>query len=322
MNTLTADSGSTKTTWLLTADSGASLPHITTQGINPFHMSPSDMRRIITDELLPAIAAPQREAITEIHFYGAGCTPEKSPILRDILASLFPSAHSITVDSDMLGAAKALFADQPGIACILGTGANSCLYDGKQIVANISPMGYILGDEGSGAVIGKTFLNALYKGPHRDFIPTFEKETGLTLPVIINKVYREPLPNRFLASLAPFIHSHLQDQEWIAQHVTQCFRDFFRNNVSHYTTHLSSLTPQLTSLPLGGAGGGCPFPQGGSRRGSFSPSSRGESEGGSIRGLKRVGFVGSIAFHFREQLLQAAADEGYTVSKILKEPLQ
>ena len=305
MYTLTADSGSTKTTWLLTADSGASLPHITTQGINPFHMSPQDMRRIIIDELLPAIAAPQRGAITEIRFYGAGCTKEKSPILRDILASLFPSAHSITVDSDMLGAAKALFADQPGIACILGTGANSCLYDGKQIVANISPMGYILGDEGSGAVIGKTFLNALYKGPHRDFIPTFEKETGLTLPVIINKVYREPLPNRFLASLAPFIHSHLEDQEWIAQHVTQCFRDFFRNNVSHYTTHLSSFTPQLTSLPLRGAGGGCSSPQGGSRRGAVP-----------------VGFVGSIAFHFREQLLQAAADEGYTVSKILKEPLQ
>ena len=305
MYTLTADSGSTKTTWLLTTDSGASLPHITTQGINPFHMSPSDMRRIITDELLPAIAAPQltslplggagggwRGAITEIHFYGAGCTPEKSPILRDILADLFPSAQSITVDSDMLGAAKALFADQPGIACILGTGANSCLYDGKQIVANISPMGYILGDEGSGAVIGKTFLNALYKGPHRDFIPTFERETGLTLPDIINKVYREPLPNRFLASLAPFIHSHLEDQQWIAQHVTQCFRDFFRNNVSHYTTHLSSLDLR-------------PSPLGGSRRGAFP-----------------VGFVGSIAFHFREQLLQAAADEGYTVSKILKEPLQ
>ena len=309
MYTLTADSGSTKTTWLLTADSGASLPHITTQGINPFHMSPSDMRRIITDELLPAISAPQFTSlpqggagggwrgapITEIHFYGAGCTPEKSPILRDILASLFPSAHSITVDSDMLGAAKALFADQPGIACILGTGANSCLYDGKQIVANISPMGYILGDEGSGAVIGKTFLNALYKGPHRDFIPTFEKETGLTLPDIINKVYREPLPNRFLASLAPFIHSHLEDQQWIAQHVTQCFRDFFRNNVSHYTSYLSSSEP--------------------SKEGSIR-------EIREIRGPKRVGFVGSIAFHFREQLLQAAADEGYTVSKILKEPLQ
>lgn len=300
MFTLTADSGSTKTTWLLTtppdaAGTSETKTYITTQGINPFHMSPSDMRRIIIDELLPAIAAPKRGAITEINFYGAGCTKEKSPILRDILASLFPSAHSITVDSDMLGAAKALFADQPGIACILGTGANSCLYDGKQIVANISPMGYILGDEGSGAVIGKTFLNALYKGPHRDFIPTFEQETGLTLPDIINKVYREPLPNRFLASLAPFIHSHLQDQEWIAQHVTQCFRDFFRNNVSHYTTHLPSSEP--------------------SKEGSIRDIRE-------IRGLERVGFVGSIAFHFREQLLQAAADEGYTVSKILKEPLQ
>jgi len=288
MYTLTADSGSTKTTWLLTKNSRPSpsgeteeASRFTTQGINPFHMSPSDMRRIISDELLAAIvkdgSADIAKSITRIHFYGAGCTKEKSPILKDILASFFPDAQTITVDSDMLGAAKALFADQPGIACILGTGANSCLYDGKQIVSNISPMGYILGDEGSGAVIGKTFLNALYKGQHRDFIPTFEKETGLTLPDIINKVYREPLPNRFLASLAPFIKSHIEDQEWIAQHVTQCFRDFFRCNVSHY----QSLTPH--------------------------PSS--------------VGFVGSIAYHFREQLLQAAADEGYTVSKILKEPL-
>ena len=324
MYTLTADSGSTKTTWLLTAASGTSDPkkmgeRFTTQGINPFHMSPADMRRIISDELLPAIASPvpsvpqftslppsegsRRGAITEINFYGAGCTKEKSPILRDILASLFPEAQTITVDSDMLGAAKALFADQPGIACILGTGANSCLYDGQQIISNISPMGYILGDEGSGAVIGKTFLNALYKGQHRDFIPTFEKETGLTLPDIINKVYREPLPNRFLASLAPFIKAHLQDQEWIAQHVTQCFREFFRNNVSHYNSHPSSLNSHPSSLndptPREGAGGGQ----------------------GSWLGAFPVGFVGSIAYHFREQLLQAAADEGYTVSKILKEPL-
>ena len=101
--------------------------------------------------------------------------------------------------SDMLGAAKALFNNKPGIACILGTGSNSCLYDGEKIVENISPMGYILGDEGSGAVIGKTFLNCLYKGAHRDFITVFESETGLTLPDIINKVYRGPLPNRFLA---------------------------------------------------------------------------------------------------------------------------
>lgn len=318
MFTLTADSGSTKTTWLLTTDSGASLPHITTQGINPFHMSPSDMRRIISDELLPAIgqegSADVAKSIIEINFYGAGCTKEKSPILRDILASLFPYAQRITVDSDMLGAAKALFADQPGIACILGTGANSCLYDGQQIISNISPMGYILGDEGSGAVIGKTFLNSLYKGQHRDFIPTFEKETGLTLPAIINKVYREPLPNRFLASLAPFIRSHIQDQEWIAQHVTQCFRDFFRNNVSHYTSQPSSLISQPSSLT--------PHPSMGESEGSsirgLEPSTRGES----WRGAVPVGFVGSIAFHFRDQLLQAAADEGYTVSKILKEPLQ
>ncbi len=375
MYTLTADSGSTKTTWLLTAASESTSPdageHFTTQGINPFHMSAPDMRRIISDELLPAIAS-HASLITEIRFYGAGCTKEKSPILRDILASLFPQAQRITVDSDMLGAAKALFADLPGIACILGTGANSCLYDGQQIISNISPMGYILGDEGSGAVIGKTFLGALYKGQHRDFIPVFEKETGLTLPDIINKVYREPLPNRFLASLAPFIKAHLQEQPWIEQHVIDCFRAFFRNNVSHYLTRDKKSTGDVGATPFGSPvsrGTETPATNNGSTtsngqcsmlNGQWSmvngqpaqadlqsdcseykdlQSERPNSQFSTLRSALRgtlfskdkknsqfdlstpVGFVGSIAFHFRDQLLQAAADEGYTISKIMKEPL-
>ena len=298
MYTLTADSGSTKTTWLLThttvgesasqPSSEEPAPHttveesatpsqttLTTQGINPFHMPVSTMRDIITGELITQEAFPDPAAIDEIHFFGAGCTQEKSPLLHDLLQSLFPAATVVEVGSDMLGAAKALFGDKPGIACILGTGSNSCLYDGHSIVSNVSPMGYVLGDEGSGAVLGKTFLNALYKGTHQDFIPVFEADTGLTLPIIIDKVYRQPMPNRFLASLAPFIKSHIT-QPWISEMVINSFRLFFQNNVKHYLP---------ASVPV------------------------------------EISFVGSIAYHFQEQLRIAAAAEGLTISKILKEPL-
>ncbi|MBQ0072912.1 MAG: ATPase [Prevotella sp.] len=224
---LTADSGSTKTTWVL-GDR-----RFSTQGINPFHMTEEVMRGIITDELLQQMKDAEALSVSEIHFFGAGCTKEKSPLLATILRDVFRNASLVEVDSDMLGAAKALFGSTEGIACILGTGANSCLYDGERIVSNVSPMGYILGDEGSGAVIGKTFLNALYKGGHQDFVPVFESETGLTLPQVIQRVYREPMPNRFLASLCPFVKRHLSEQ-WIEEMVVDCFRLFFRNNTRHY----------------------------------------------------------------------------------------
>lgn len=225
--TLTADSGSTKTTWV-TSDA-----RIVTQGINPYHMSREQIEGIIKEELMPQLHSLTNEQITEVHFYGAGCTKDASMVLVEILREFFPNTTKVEVDSDMLGAARALFHDKEGVACILGTGANSCLYQHGRIVSNVSPMGYILGDEGSGAVLGRTFLNALYKGGHHDMIEIFEKETGLTQSDIIERVYRQPLPNRFLASLAPFIKAHA-DCKWIDQMVTECFKQFFRCNVKHY----------------------------------------------------------------------------------------
>ena len=133
----------------------------------------------------------------------------------------------------MLGAAKALLGNDEGIACILGTGANSCLYDGKTIIANIPPMGYILGDEGSGAVLGRTFLNRLYKEGHTATQQIFEEYTALTLADIIQRVYREPAPNRFLASIAPFIKEHI-NEPWIEETVEDNFRLFFKRNFARY----------------------------------------------------------------------------------------
>ena len=235
---LIADSGSTKTDWKLecvngSLSTGEGGGRCLTQGINPFHMSEDTVLGVLRNELLPQLGA-LASSVEEIEFYGAGCTAAKIHVMQRLLSEVFPSAKNIVVGSDMLGAAKALLGNEEGIACILGTGANSCLYDGEKITANVSPMGYILGDEGSGAVIGKTFINELYKGGHSDFINVFEKETGFTQTDIIQKVYREPLPNRFLASLSKFIGAHIAEEQWIEDMVVDCFRDFFRKNVRHY----------------------------------------------------------------------------------------
>lgn len=228
---LLADSGSTKTDWCV-IDGGRVVFRVTGHGINPFQQDFDDIRRIINDEL--ASKLDDASLIDEVEFYGAGCRDDKIPELKRIISGLFVKAAKIEVCSDMLCAARALFGDGEGIACILGTGANSCLYDGKGIVANVPPLGYILGDEGSGAVLGKLFINALFKGglPER-LRDEFLAESGLTLAGIINKVYREPLANRFLAGMSPFIRAHLDDKG-VENLVVDNFRLFFRRNVSLY----------------------------------------------------------------------------------------
>ncbi len=267
--TLIADSGSTKTHWAL-AGSGSVLAQ--TQGINPVHQSREQMADILVKELLPHV--PHPSAINRIQFYGAGCTAANTAIVESLLTELFPAAR-VEVGTDLLGAARALFADRPGIACILGTGANSGLYNGRLMVANTPPLGYILGDEGSGANLGIRFLNALYKGRlPRHVAEDFERETQLTYADIIGRVYREPMANRFLASLTPFIHSQLYVPE-VSRLVEEAFTDFFRRNLSPYGRR---------DLP--------------------------------------VGFVGSIAFHFSQQLSRVAQREGYTMGEIVKAPIE
>ena len=144
-----------------------------------------------------------------------------------------------------MAAAHAVCGTEEGIACILGTGANSCLYDGVKIVRNVSPLGYILGDEGSGAVLGKLFINALFKGDMPENLRTeFLELSGFTLDDIIRRVYREPMANRWLASLSPFIHSHL-DSRQVNDLVVANFVDFFKKNVDHYSRK---------DLPVGAVG--------------------------------------------------------------------
>ena len=232
---LIADSGSTKTDWALVDASSAktdtSSPVMFTQGINPFHQSRQSILQVLRDELLPQLDGA---SVSSVKFYGSGVRPEMKPVMASMLREVFPQAETVEAHSDLLGAARALCGCKEGIACILGTGANSCLYDGQCVVQNTPALGYILGDEGSGAVLGKRFLHDLYGGLlSKEILLSFETETGLSLSEIISHVYRQPLANRFLASLSVFIHHHLSDPT-VRAVVIRNFEDFLRHHVRPY----------------------------------------------------------------------------------------
>ncbi|MBR1484488.1 MAG: ATPase [Prevotella sp.] len=226
---LIADSGSTKTDWALVNDEGSVL-FLHTQGINPIHQDEAAITAILTGELLPQLGGA---TVSQLFFYGSGVRPTEQPLMQRLLAQA-TGAQTVEAHGDLLGAARALCGDAEGVACILGTGANSCLYDGCRIVMNTPPLGYILGDEGSGAVLGITLLNALYKGILPEGLrQEFEAQYSLTLTDVIDRVYRQPMANRFLASLSPFVHAHLQEPA-VSDLVVGHFRRFFARNLSAY----------------------------------------------------------------------------------------
>lgn len=235
---LIADSGSTKTDWAFMGK------RVQTQGINPFHQDEDTIRSILKEELLPQLTSDITH-LTSILFYGSGVRPELEEKMRRLLQEVFPQAEHIEAHGDLLGASRALCGHQEGIACILGTGANSCLYDGERIVENTPPMGYILGDEGSGAVLGVRFLNALYKNRlSNDVKASFEAFTEISMAQVIERVYRQPMANRWLASLSAFIHQQIENPQ-IEQLVIDNFRDFIQRNITPY---------QRKDLPINAVG--------------------------------------------------------------------
>ena len=227
---LIADSGSTKTDWCVILDN-TPIKRIGTKGLNPFFQSEEEIQQELTHSLLPQLP---EGTIDSVYFYGAGCTPEKAPTLRRAIADSLPVVRNIKAYSDMLAAARGLCGREAGITCILGTGSNSCFYDGKEIVNHISPLGFILGDEVSGAVLGKLLVGDILKNQLSPAIKeVFLKQFDLTVPEIIDRVYRQPFPNRFLASLSPFIAQHLEEPG-IRQLVLGSFIAFLRRNVMQY----------------------------------------------------------------------------------------
>ena len=227
---LIADNASTKTDWCVILDN-TPIKRIGTKGLNPFFQSEEEIQQELTHSLLPQLP---EGTIDSVYFYGAGCTPEKAPTLRRAIADSLPIVGNIKAYSDMLAAARGLCGREAGITCILGTGSNSCFYDGKEIVNHISPLGFILGDEGSGAVLGKLLVGDILKNQLSPAIKeAFLKQFDLTVPEIIDRVYRQPFPNRFLASLSPFIAQHLEEPG-IRQLVLGSFIAFLRRNVMQY----------------------------------------------------------------------------------------
>lgn len=269
---LIADSGSTKTDWCL-VEQGVPPRQISTKGINPFFQSEEEISDEISRFLLPRIEA---EVLDAVHFYGAGCVfPDQTDMMRRSIIRHLRVTGPVEVSTDMLAAARALCGHAPGIACILGTGSNSCYYDGERILDNVSPLGFILGDEGSGACMGKLLVGDILKNQTPPALKEkFLAQFSLTSADLIDRVYRQPFPNRFLASLSPFLAQNI-DEPCLRSLVLDSFKSFLRRNVLQYDC----------------------------RR-------------------RKVHLVGSIAFHYKELLAEAAQSTGIRLGTILRRPME
>ncbi len=282
---LLADSGSTKTHWCLMAANGE-CSDIFTDGINPFYQTSDAIKNSIANQLLPQIGRLMWVGpVTDIYFYGAGCTPEKIPNLVYALKAVFKQAEVVEVYSDMMGAARALLGRKKGVACILGTGSNSCLYDGKAMVRNVPALGFILGDEGSGAVLGKRLVADLLKNQMgQDLKEKFLKQYEVTQADIIEHVYRQPFPNRYLAGMSKFCAENIDDKR-IYDLVYDHFNQFVvRNLRQYYETEQGIEDLETKNMP--------------------------------------VGFVGSIAHYYRNVLTKVLDDQGFNIAQILQDPME
>lgn len=227
---LIADSGSTKTDWVL-CNGSIIVKRVKTQGLNPTIQSSDEILAVLKAELADNIdtTAPQK-----IFFYGAGCAYDTANNrMKQALEAVF-TTKEIEIYSDLLASARALCGHEEGIACILGTGSNSCLYDGKNIIDNTPSMGYILGDEGSGAHLGRQLVSDCVKKQLPKAIrEKFMQQYNLDIATILERVYHTPLPNRWLASLTPFIQENKKNAE-VHTMLKHCFTQFFQRNVMVY----------------------------------------------------------------------------------------
>ncbi len=268
---LLADSGSTKTTWTL-LEKGEVKKSILTPGLNPYFHTSESIEAVLMADLVPEVVP---DDIRNIFFYGAGCSTEnKNALLRDSMRLFFRNT-GISIFHDILGAARALLGREQGIACILGTGCNSCYYDGTEIYMKVPSLGYLFGDEGAGSNIGKRFMELYLKDRlPGDLRNAFDETYRLTLEDILNSLYNRPSPNRFLASFSEFIAPR-QDHPLLRELVRSSLMAFFDEQVKRYDNY--------RDVP--------------------------------------VSFVGSIAHHYREILLEAASENGVTVGQILQSPM-
>jgi N-acetylglucosamine kinase-like BadF-type ATPase len=229
---LIADSGSTKTDWVLIDENNQS--RYKTIGYNPYFINSENIYHSLAEKLVPEL---EPTGIKKVFFYGAGCsTSSNASIVSSALTRCFINSE-ISVGHDLLAAARALLGNERGFAAIIGTGSNTCIYDGKEVEKNIDSLGYLMGDEGSGSYIGKKIVRDFMRG----YLPAelqrkFSETYRLTNSEIFANLYNKPLPNRFLASFCLFADQN-QQHEYIRELVRESFSDFFKNLVSKYDNH-------------------------------------------------------------------------------------
>jgi glucosamine kinase len=240
---LIADSGGSKTDWSV-LDQGNLIASISTAGLNPYFVDQAIVAQAITEELLPAI--PDPENISQVFFYGAGCSgDDQKEIIRMGLKKHF-SHSDIEVFSDMIGAARALCGRDAGIVAILGTGSNSCVFENDTITARAHSLGYVLGDEGGGSDLGKRLLRAyFYSEISTELRKKFEARYGSSEEKILEQIYKKPYPNRYLASFVPFIAENLSAE------TTDLVRASFASFISQ---HILKYPDAKRTLPVSATG--------------------------------------------------------------------
>lgn len=241
---LIADSGSTNTDWVIIKNNEVKTS-FTTRGFNPYFTSSDKLSADLKSELSKDL---NPEEVESIFFYGSGCsTLPMQELIRDGLTMTFKNSL-VEVNHDLLGAARALFMNEPGIAIILGTGANTCVYNGSEIIENIPSLGFILGDEGGGDYLGKLFITQLlYNNIPESIANAFLKKHNLTKDQIMQKVYKEAHPNQFLASFAEFIYE-CRSEEGIQRIIEKSFVDLFEKHISRYKKYKSYTIKAVGSI--------------------------------------------------------------------------
>lgn len=268
-----ADSGSTKTDWVVIDDNSVIIERIKTIGFNPYFQS----TEVIFNDISLAFSRSNVDCdkVTEVHYYGAGCSSEeKNRIVENALKPKFIRA-SVHINHDLIAAARSTLGNNHGIACILGTGANSCVWENGEEKENIASHGYIFGDEGSGSYLGIQLVKLYLSGKmSNELSKAFEDEFKLTKDQILTKTYRENKPNVFLASFATFYHSRLHYPE-LRKIIKDGFNDFFNVRVVPYSNY------------------------------------KGYS----------LGFVGSIAYYYKEILTEVIEEHDMKIETIIKSPI-
>lgn len=235
MSVLIADSGATKTEWCLVTrnrDRDQGKKCFKTEGLNPYYHTPESIREVVKSVFKKLSA---QEAIEQIFFYGAGCDNDtRKNLFRNILSDCFPRA-GVSVFHDLLGAARACFYDRPGIACILGTGSNSCLYDGEKITEHIPSLAFILGDEGSAGYFGKKLINSYFRREiPEELRGDLEADYNMSLDHIMEGTYHRSQRSRFIGSYASFLEKN-RNHPYIRKLLNEGFEEFITRIVIKYS---------------------------------------------------------------------------------------